>query len=295
MKMKNKILFLAALVSGIALVSCEQREFVPKTANNPVQFPAELDTIGMTSEYVYIPVQMTDQFTTAAKAVVEFVDGTKTYSGGREVELREFTDNYEEGGDILITSKEIYIPGFDPEDDDSTYIPTAYIEVRIPDYRSYEQFKLNFKLVGENPQGITEMTVVLTQFEGAVLEGTFAVANYFGTAYTFTVTRDASVTNRYWFTGLEGAGTTIPSLYGVLDIDGVTMTIPLDQTNQAADLAGTSFGSASGGNPDTGNAPVLVFSRDGITFSNGFFCGTPDGSQWKLQTLISAGSRALLQ
>lgn len=293
--MKNKILFLAALVSGIALVSCEQREFVPKTANNPVQFPAELDTIGMTSEYVYIPVQMTDQFTTAAKAVVEFVDGTKTYSGGREVELREFTDNYEEGGDILITSKEIYIPGFDPEDDDSTYIPTAYIEVRIPDYRSYEQFKLNFKLVGENPQGITEMTVVLTQFEGAVLEGTFAVANYFGTAYTFTVTRDASVTNRYWFTGLEGAGTTIPSLYGVLDIDGVTMTIPLDQTNQAADLAGTSFGSASGGNPDTGNAPVLVFSRDGITFSNGFFCGTPDGSQWKLQTLISAGSRALLQ
>lgn len=293
--MKNKILFLAALVSGIALVSCEQREFVPKTANNPVQFPAELDTIGMTSEYVYIPVQMTDQFTTAAKAVVEFVDGTKTYSGGREVELREFTDNYEEGGDILITSKEIYIPGFDPEDDDSTYIPTAYIEVRIPDYRSYEQFKLNFKLVGENPQGITEMTVVLTQFEGAVLEGTFAVANYFGTAYTFTVTRDASVTNRYWFTGLEGAGTTIPSLYGVLDIDGVTMTIPLDQTNQAADLAGTSFGSASGGNPDTGNAPVLVFSRDGITFSNGFFCGTSDGSQWSLKTLISAGSRALLQ
>ena len=64
MKMKNKFLFLAALVSGIALVSCEQREFVPKTANNPVQFPAELDTIGMTSEYVYIPVQMTDQFTT---------------------------------------------------------------------------------------------------------------------------------------------------------------------------------------------------------------------------------------
>lgn len=293
--MKNKILFLAALVSGIALVSCEQREFVPKTANNPVQFPAELDTIGMTSEYVYIPVQMTDQFTTAAKAVVEFVDGTKTYSGGREVELREFTDNYEEGGDILITSKEIYIPGFDPEDDDSTYIPTAYIEVRIPDYRSYEQFKLNFRLVGENPQGNTEMTVVLTQFEGAVLEGTFAVTNYYGNAYTFTVTRDASVTNKYWFTGLEGAGTTIPSLYGVLDIDGVTMTIPLDQTNQAADLAGTSFGSASGGNPDTGNAPVLVFSRDGITFSNGFFCGTSDGSQWRLQTLISAGSRALLQ
>ena len=92
-----------------------------------------------------------------------------------------------------------------------------------------------------------------------------------------------------------GAGTTIPSLYGVLDIDGVTMTIPLDQTNQAADLAGTSFGSASGGNPDTGNAPVLVFSRDGITFSNGFFCGTSDGSQWSLKTLISAGSRALLQ
>ena len=139
------------------------------------------------------------------------------------------------------------------------------------------------------------MTVVLTQFEGAVLEGTFAVTNYFGTAYTFTVTRDASVTNRYWFTGLEGAGTTIPSLYGVLDIDGVTMTIPLDQTNQAADLAGTSFGSATGGNPDTGNAPVLVFSRDGITFSNGFFCGTTDGSQWSLKTLISAGSRALLQ
>lgn len=295
--MKNKFLFLAALVSGIALVSCEQREFVPKTANNPVQFPAELDTIGMTSEYVYIPVQMTDQFTTAAKAVVEFVDGTKTYSGGREVKLEEFTDNYEEGGDILITSKEIYIPGFDPEDDDSTYIPTAYIEVRIPDYRSYEQFKLNFKLVGENPQGNTEMTVVLTQFEGAVLEGTFAVANYFGTTYTFTVTRDASVTNKYWFTGLEGAKTTIPSLYGMLDIDGVTMTIPLEQTNQAADLAGTSFGSASGGNPDTGNAPVLVFSRDGITFSNGFFCGrkTSDGSQWELQTLISAGSRALLQ
>ena len=293
--MKNKILFLAALVSGIALVSCEQREFVPKTANNPVQFPAELDTIGMTSEYVYIPVQMTDQFTTAAKAVVEFVDGTKTYSGGREVELREFTDNYEEGGDILITSKEIYIPGFDPEDDDSTYIPTAYIEVRIPDYRSYEQFKLNFKLVGENPQGNTEMTVVLTQFEGAVLEGTFAVTNYYGNTYTFTVARDASVTNRYWFTGLEGVATTIPSLYGVLDIDGVTMTIPLDQKNQAADLAGTLFGSASGGNPDTGNAPVLVFSRDGITFSNGFFCGTTDGSKWTLHTLISAGSRALLQ
>ena len=135
MTMKRITLFLTAVVAAVLLISCERRQFIPDTGKTPVEFPGAVDSVDMMTQYIYVPIQMTEQSTVASKAIVEVVGGTVTMLDGSTRPLENFTndqDGYDNGGDIIVTSNVIYIPGFDPEEDDSTALPSANIEIRIP-------------------------------------------------------------------------------------------------------------------------------------------------------------------
>ena len=115
-----------------------------------------------------------------------------------------------------------------------------------------------------------------------------------------TIEQDEEISNRYWFINLEGTGTIIRSLYGELDIDGVTMRIPIEQHSLASGLENHELGAVgSDGNILPGevpvltfspNVPVLTFSPNGVSFNNGFFFGQETSEGWSVTTVVTAGA-----
>lgn len=286
----KRIVLLTAAAASVLLLSCERRQFIPDTGSTPVQFEASEIEVELVNQYLRIPIYKTDVSYTASKAVVEFTGGNLYYNSGASKPIIEFTDNYEEGGDILITSKEIYVPANDPNDNRDTLPRSANLEVLIPDYRSYAEIELNFELTGEYLGENTAVKVTVTPFQGIIYEGSIMLPNEKdGAYYTVTIEQDEEISNRYWFINLEGTNTTIRSLYGELDIDGVTMRIPIDQRSLASGLENYKLG-AFDGNPLPGEVPVLTFSPNGVSFNNGFFFGQETSEGWSVTTVVTAGA-----
>lgn len=286
----KRIVLLTAAAASVLLLSCERRQFIPDTGSTPVQFEASEIEVELVNQYLRIPIYKTDVSYTASKAVVEFTGGNLYYNSGASKPIVEFTDNYEEGGDILITSKEIYVPANDPNDNRDTLPRSANLEVLIPDYRSYAEIELNFELTGEYLGENTAVKVTVTPFQGILYEGSIMLPNEKdGAYYTVTIEQDEEISNRYWFINLEGTGTSIRSLYGELDIDGVTMRIPIEQHSEASGLENYKLG-AFDGNPLPGEVPVLTFSPNGVSFNNGFFFGQETSEGWSVTTVVTAGA-----
>lgn len=286
----KRIVLLTAAAASVLLLSCERRQFIPDTGSTPVQFEASEIEVELVNQYLRIPIYKTDVSYTASKAVVEFTGGNLYYNSGASKPIVEFTDNYEEGGDILITSKEIYVPANDPNDNRDTLPRSANLEVLIPDYRSYAEIELNFELTGEYLGENTAVKVTVTPFQGIIYEGSIMLPNEKeGAYYTVTIEQDEEISNRYWFINLEGTGTIIRSLYGELDIDGVTMRIPIEQHSLASGLENYKLG-AFDGNPLPGEVPVLTFSPNGVSFNNGFFFGQETSEGWSVTTVVTAGA-----
>ena len=290
--MKRITLFLTAVVAAVLLISCERRQF---TGETPVEFPGAVDSVDMMTQYIYVPIQMTEQSTVASKAIVEVVGGTVTMLDGSTRPLENFTndqDGYENGGDIIVTSNVINIPGFDPEEDDSTALPSANIEIRIPSFRSFDEVKIELELVGEYLGDRTTTTVVASRYEGPVVVGTFHIKNpdMNDTEYDVTIEADATISNKYWFSNLLGDGST-RSIYGILDIDGATMTIDATQSLENTAYPDYSMMIVSGSGPADGD-PVLVFGNDGFTFTNGLMI--VDKEQNRYYFLINPGLKATL-
>ena len=160
----KRIVLLTAAAASVLLLSCERRQFIPDTGSTPVQFEASEIEVELVNQYLRIPIYKTDVSYTASKAVVEFTGGNLYYNSGASKPIVEFTDNYEEGGDILITSNEIYVPANDPNDNRDTLPRSANLEVLIPDYRSYAEIELNFELTGEYLGENTAVKVTVTPF-----------------------------------------------------------------------------------------------------------------------------------
>lgn len=294
MTMKRITLFLTAVVAAVLLISCERRQFIPDTGKTPVEFPGAVDSVDMMTQYIYVPIQMTEQSTVASKAIVEVVGGTVTMLDGSTRPLVNFTndqDGYDNGGDIIVTSNVIYVPGFDPEEDDSTALPSANIEIRIPSFRSFDEVKIELELVGEYLGARTTTTVVASRYEGPVVVGTFNIKNPDMQAdYDVTIEADATISNKYWFSNLFGNGST-RSIYGILDIDGATMTIDATQSLENTAYPDYSMMIVSGSGPADGD-PVLVFGNDGFTFTNGL--AIVDKEQNVYRFLINPGLKATL-
>lgn len=283
---------MTAVVAAVLLISCERRQF--NTGKTPVEFPGAVDSVDMMTQYIYVPIQMTEQSTVASKAIVEVVGGTVTMLDGSTRPLENFTndqDGYENGGDIIVTSNVINIPGFDPEKDDSTALPSANIEIRIPSFRSFDEVKIELELVGEYLGDRTTTTVVASRYEGPVVVGTFNIKNPDMKAdYDVTIEADATISNKYWFSNLLGDGST-RSIYGILDIDGATMTIDATQSLENTTYPDYSMMIVSGSGPADGD-PVLVFGNDGFTFTNGLMIVDKDQNEYYF--LINPGLKATL-
>ena len=100
-----------------------------------------------------------------------------------------------------------------------------------------------------------------------------------------------TVNHRKLQINLEGIGLTTRSLYGTLDADGTTLTIPSSQQNQEPQLAGTIIGTIPGGQLNMGD-PVLRFNESGVEFTNGFWGGTVEGQSVSAYTFVNEGDIA---
>ena len=59
--MKQLKIFLTVAAAGALLVSCDERQFTPVLGDTTVEFVNPNQTIQLTSEYINIPIQMTEQ------------------------------------------------------------------------------------------------------------------------------------------------------------------------------------------------------------------------------------------
>lgn len=169
--MKQIRIILVAIAAMFLAVSCYERQFTPATGAVEVTFPTANYPVSFTSEYIYLPVQHLVKSTTAARAVVEFVEGTVTLTDGTTRPVTEFTNDeegYANGGDIIITDYTVVIPGYDPNDEEQaeeSFIPSANIEIRVPQFSTMSSLSLTFNLVGEylGSSSITTTTVEATR------------------------------------------------------------------------------------------------------------------------------------
>ena len=169
---------------------------------------------------------------------------------------------------------------------------TLRSEIRIPSFRSFDEVKIELELVGEYLGDRTTTTVVASRYEGPVVVGTFHIKNpdMNDTEYDVTIEADATISNKYWFSNLLGDGST-RSIYGILDIDGATMTIDATQSLENTAYPDYSMMIVSGSGPADGD-PVLVFGNDGFTFTNGLMI--VDKEQNRYYFLINPGLKATL-
>ena len=294
--MKQLKIFLTVAAAGALLVSCDERQFTPVLGDTTVEFVNPNQTIQLTSEYINIPIQMTEQSSTGAKAVVEFTGGTITPVDGTPRDVVEFTNDqtgYENGGDIIITSKEIYIGAYDVDEDDADVLPFSNMEIRVPDYRNIQTLVLNFEIVSDNAGD--NRTVVLTAEKPTELAitGTWTIA---GTS--FTISQDDS---GYQFTySFEGTPLTFGAVRDgnnlTIDTDGPRLEgISIEQGGPTYDVDIVCW--VFDGEMISASNVVLSFTDDqNMTVTNGMFMGFLDpedpssGMYYQLFTPIAAGT-----
>lgn len=298
-----KILLMAA-AAGVLLTSCYKRQFEPTFGNTTVEFVNSSQEMTFTGEYINIPIRMTEQSSTGAQAVVSFTGGTVTMLDGTSHDVLPITndqegyDNANNGkGDIIVTSYTVNIGAYD-EEVDGEGLPTNNLEVRVPNYRNMQTLTMSFEIVSGNASGNTATTVVASKGEGIIIVGSYNLTPTFEyqpgqtiPPYTFSIEQDENDPSKYWFINLEGLGLTTRSLYGTLDADGTTLTIPSSQQNQEPQLAGTTIGTIPGGQLNMGD-PVLRFNESGVEFTNGFWVGTVEGQSVSAYTFVNEGDIA---
>ncbi len=150
--MKYIKLLIVVAILGV-LSSCTQRQFEPTLGDTKVEFVETEMTVDIAGQYYYIPVQMVEQSATGAKAVIKYIGGQIELKDGTKRDAEEFTNDqygYDNGGDFLITSNEIFIGPYDVEEDGETGVPTNSFEIRIPAYNKMKSMVLDFELVGNN-------------------------------------------------------------------------------------------------------------------------------------------------
>lgn len=140
----NRIKILLAVTALVAfLASCSEKDFTPATGNTPVEL-AVADTITLTSEYIIIPVQQTEESQTATKVGIEILSCTALNLEDEIIALAPDTA-------FMVTYNEIYVmPASEGE---------CGFEIRIPGYLDYQSIDFSLRLVGENLGTTIEKTV----------------------------------------------------------------------------------------------------------------------------------------
>lgn len=218
---------------------------------------------------------MTEQSGTGAKATLVFTGGTVTMkSDGSTREVVEFTNDqtgYENGGDILITSYDLYIGPYDEDEDGADGLPTNSFEILVPDYLSYESITLNFELQADNLGSNTTLTYTATAPTEADFTGNW---NIDGTQYQITVDETGTVYSLYTpfaedpFTGSRSGNT--------LTLNTSGPSVDTGEQFGVVDLILCSFHyEGDQGYLDPNTASVWEFSEDGqsVTLTNGVFIG----------------------
>lgn len=294
MKHSKYIIILASAMG--ALLSCTERDFTPVTGNTPVEFVYSEQEVNLSGAYHYIPIQMTEQASTSSLATVELTGGSITLKDGS-------VQSIEEGTNIIITSKEIYIGAFDPEADidpitgtnvdtlGNPVLPSNNIEVRIPSYNEYQNVTLEFKLVGDNLGARTTTKYIAEAPTELVIEGTYKIDGE-----TFYVTADPSDESKYWISYFSANAQEYSAVR-----ENNTLTV--SNTDFVTVNAGEDYGEvdcimcAFDGEylyPD--EKVVLDFAEGSVTATNGIFLGfTTGGSSWAGYVMILNGTTGTKQ
>lgn len=273
--MRNLKILLTVAAAGVLFTSCYERQFTPTLGSTPVEFVSSTIDTTLNSSTIRIPVHMTEQSGTGAKATLVFTGGTVTMkSDGSTREVVEFTNDqtgYENGGDILITSYDLYIGPYDEDEDGEDGLPTNSFEILVPDYLSYESITLNFELQADNLGSNTTLTYTATAPTEADFTGNW---NIDGTQYQITVDETGTVYSLYTpfaedpFTGSRSGNT--------LTLNTSGPSVDTGEQFGVVDLILCSFHyEGDQGYLDPNTASVWEFSEDGqsVTLTNGVFIG----------------------
>lgn len=281
----------AAVAAMTEACNIYERDFSVETGTTPVEFVNAVDTISLASEYINIPIRLTQKSSEPSKAIVALTAGEAVMPDGSRIAIQE-------NNQIVITSNEIFVGPW--TDEDGRESPVSYVEVKVPDYREYLSLSLSFAIKGEYQGANVQASIVALRPERVQITGQYMVDPSFVLAdgstadpYTFTIVQDNEDENKYWFTNLEGANTTRRSLYGVLDMN--VMTIPPEQENLVIPpVAGgvVTVGICPEGQIDNGT-PELEFTDEGIIFRNGFWAGEIIGTSASAYSFIAAGDVAV--
>lgn len=285
--MRHLKIFLTVAAAGALLTSCYERQFTPTLGSSAVEFVNASSEIQLTGEYINIPLQMTEQDSTAgAKAVIEFVGGTVTMTDGTSRDAVEFTNDqegYEREGDIIITSKEIFLGAWNREEDGADGLSTSNLEVRVPDYRNIQTLVLNFEIVSDNAGAVRTTTVIAEKPKELVITGTWTIGGL-----QFSIEQDENGAYKFYTPFAEDPfGAVRDGNKLTIDKTGPVTQVQLVENGPAYDvnlLCWAYHDEAGGADGDLyiwDENVVITFNEDEtLVLSNGLFIGfeDPEGS-----------------
>lgn len=271
--MKNIKIFVILAATLAVLASCDKRDFTVKTGNTPVEFVPS-DSIEITGEYYYLPIQMTQQGTLASVARIEVVSCTGIMINDAPATLVKDTD-------FMFTSEEIYIGAYDP-DVDGDELPSNNLELRIPGYARYKSITLELNLVGDN---VGPNNHIVYNFKVSSpyynFEGRFQIGN---NAITITPTEDPLVYNISLF-GEDEAEWTASRAINTLNFSTAFYTNANNEACQWFPFDGQYISPGS-------VASLEWLDDDNLTTSTGIACGfDAGGGSWSVYILAAPGSQ----
>ncbi len=279
--MRNLKILLTVAAAGVLFTSCYERQFTPTLGSTPVEFVSSTIDTTLNSSTIRIPVHMTEQSGTGAKATLVFTGGTVTMkSDGSTREVVEFTNDqtgYENGGDILITSYDLYIGPYDEDEDGEDGLPTNSFEILVPDYLTFESMTLNFELKADNLGSNATLTYTATAPTEVDFTGMWNIG---GGQYQITL--DETGTGYYIYTKLAKDPFT-----GSRSGNNLTINTTGPQLDTGAEYGVVTLGMFAYHEETAGDGKfylwpnencVWSFGEDGasVTLTNGMFIGFPN-------------------
>lgn len=281
-QIKLSVLLIAVLAFFTA---CQEKDFTPEVGNTNVEFVNTESNVLLTSEYMYIPLQMVEQSKKAAKVTVSFDGGTIITQDG-ELEVTVLENEH-----ILITSKELYIGAYD-EDADGEGLPTNSIEVRIPHYRDYKSISLKFSITSGNAAQNASTTFVAEAPEKGQVAGSYELTSTYDNAViNVTILADAADPTLFGLVGLIGGQDTEAGFFGTFADPTLTISnAPNTMYNQGgADIICCPF---DGSSLYPKNQATLTITPEGFTSDNGIFVGF-DQDGWRYFFLAMPGDQGV--
>lgn len=259
-----------ALATVLTAVSCQNDVIEhPAVGDVKVSFQAASIEADLTTDVINLKLTAESQSDKGAQVNVAISDVAITALNDKGEEVPVEVTEY----NFILTSDVIYLPAYNAEKHGDN-LPSKNVEIRVPDYRTFQSISFKATISGPNAGAIAEVTYVAAKPKEIPMEGSYTLAADDGKSWALDIEKVSDTEyNVFMFGGdADPYKATRDGNKLTIEIKGITY-------GQYSGVLMCAFHEHTDGNvylwPD--EACVWDFAENGFTVNNGVFLGLDQG------------------